>query len=94
MGALQPWHLIVILVIVLMVFGPGKLPDLGRSLGEGMRELKKATAEEPPTALAASSSPAPATAGLCPSCSSTLSAGVRFCGACGTEIGATTARTT
>ena len=46
MGALQPWHLIVILVIVLVVFGPGKLPELGKALGEGMRELKRATKDE------------------------------------------------
>jgi sec-independent protein translocase protein TatA len=42
-GALQPGHLIVILVIVLLIFGPGKLPELGRAMGDGLRELKKAT---------------------------------------------------
>lgn len=40
-GLLQPWHLIVILVIILIVFGPGKLPDLGSSLGRGIREFKQ-----------------------------------------------------
>ena len=39
-GLFQPWHLIVILVIVLIIFGPGKLPDLGQSLGRGIREFK------------------------------------------------------
>ena len=43
LGALQPMHLIVVLVIVLLVFGPGKLPELGRAVGDGLRELKKAT---------------------------------------------------
>ena len=43
LGALQPGHLIVILVIVLLIFGPGKLPELGRAMGDGLRELKKAT---------------------------------------------------
>jgi len=33
-------ELIVVLVIALIVFGPKKLPDLGRSLGSGMREFK------------------------------------------------------
>jgi TatA/E family protein of Tat protein translocase len=35
-----PLEIIVILVIVLIVFGPKRLPDLGRSLGRGMREFK------------------------------------------------------
>lgn len=35
-------ELIVLLVIALLVFGPKKLPDLGRSLGNGMREFKQA----------------------------------------------------
>lgn len=46
LGALQPGHLIVILVIVLLIFGPGKLPELGRAMGDGLRELKKATGAE------------------------------------------------
>ncbi len=84
MGALQPWHLIVILVIVLMVFGPGKLPDLGRSLGEGMRELKKASADV--------SSPEPSTsADRCPSCGCAVPSASRFCGSCGAEVRAAAA---
>jgi sec-independent protein translocase protein TatA len=39
-------HLIVLLVIVLLVFGPGKLPELGKAVGDGLRELKKATGGE------------------------------------------------
>lgn len=46
LGALQPGHLIVILVIVLLIFGPGKLPELGKAVGDGLRELKKATSNE------------------------------------------------
>src|SRR5882672_2959648 len=46
LGALQPMHLIVVLVIVLLVFGPGKLPELGKAVGDGLRELKKATSGE------------------------------------------------
>ena len=46
LGALQPGHLIVVLVIVLLIFGPGKLPELGKAMGDGLRELKKATGTE------------------------------------------------
>jgi sec-independent protein translocase protein TatA len=35
-----PMELIVVLVIALLIFGPKKLPDLGRSIGSGMREFK------------------------------------------------------
>jgi sec-independent protein translocase protein TatA len=39
-GLLQPIHLFFILLIVLILFGPGKLPELGRGLGKGIREFK------------------------------------------------------
>ncbi len=35
-----PVEIIIVLVIVLLIFGPKRLPDLGRSLGRGMREFK------------------------------------------------------
>jgi TatA/E family protein of Tat protein translocase len=41
-GLFQPMHLLFILAIVLIIFGPGKLPDLGRGLGKGIREFKDA----------------------------------------------------
>ena len=44
-GLLQPMHLIVIFGIALLVFGPKKLPELGRGLGEGIRGFKGAMAE-------------------------------------------------
>ena len=41
-GLFQPMHLLIILVIALIIFGPGKLPELGSSIGKGIREFKKA----------------------------------------------------
>lgn len=41
-GLFQPMHLIVILVIALLVFGPKKLPELGKGLGESIRGFKDA----------------------------------------------------
>ena len=38
-------ELLVIFIVVLLIFGPTKLPDLGRSLGEAIRGLKKAMSE-------------------------------------------------
>lgn len=44
-GLFQPMHLLVILVIVLIIFGPGKLPELGNSLGKAIKGFKKSMAE-------------------------------------------------
>lgn len=41
-GLFQPMHMIVILAIVLIIFGPGKLPEIGAGLGKSIREFKKA----------------------------------------------------
>ena len=40
-------ELLVILVIVLVIFGAGKLPQIGEGLGKGIRNFKKATSKEP-----------------------------------------------
>jgi sec-independent protein translocase protein TatA len=44
-GLFQPMHLLVILVIVLIIFGPGKLGDLGSSFGKAIRGFQKALQE-------------------------------------------------
>jgi len=41
-GLFQPMHLLVILGIALLVFGPKKLPELGKGIGEGIRGFKAA----------------------------------------------------
>jgi sec-independent protein translocase protein TatA len=43
MNDLSPWHLILILAIALIIFGPGKLPDLGKALGEAMRSFRQSS---------------------------------------------------
>jgi sec-independent protein translocase protein TatA len=58
-----PLEIIILLVIVLLIFGPKRLPDLGRSLGRGMREFKdsvtgKDTDDEPPRLAKTESVPA------------------------------------
>ena len=45
-GLFQPVHLLVIFGIALLVFGPKKLPELGRGIGEGIRGFKSAMKEE------------------------------------------------
>ena len=43
-GLFQPMHLIVIFGIALLIFGPKKLPELGKGIGEGIRGFKRAIA--------------------------------------------------
>jgi len=68
---LHPAYLIILLAIILIIFGPGKLPELGSAVGRGMREFRRAqdglTNPPPETRLeadptAAAPAPAPAAA--------------------------------
>jgi sec-independent protein translocase protein TatA len=53
-GLLQPIHLIIIAGVALLFFGPSKLPELGKGLGDGIRNFKKgmsgAAEPDPPAA--------------------------------------------
>jgi sec-independent protein translocase protein TatA len=48
MGLENPLHIILILVVVLLVFGAKRLPEMGRSLGDGMRGFKEAIGGQSP----------------------------------------------
>ena len=45
-GPFNGWEILIILVVVLLIFGPGRLGELGKSLGEGIRNFKKAVSGE------------------------------------------------
>jgi len=72
-----PLELILVLAIALLVIGPGKLPGVGKSIGESIREFRKATSEVQeatkldvtpvtPAAAAPAAAPAPAPAAAAP----------------------------
>ncbi|MFJ9871073.1 Sec-independent protein translocase subunit TatA [Streptomyces sp. NPDC101165] len=42
-NALEPWHLLILLAVVVLLFGSKKLPDTARALGKSMRILKSET---------------------------------------------------
>lgn len=42
MGPFGPTELIIILILALIIFGPGKLPDVGKAIGRSVREFKRA----------------------------------------------------
>jgi sec-independent protein translocase protein TatA len=52
-GLFQPMHLLIIFGIALLVFGPKKLPELGKGIGEGIRGFKAAMKAEEETPVSA-----------------------------------------
>jgi sec-independent protein translocase protein TatA len=48
MGSLSPIHWIIVLVVVLLLFGPARLAGVGKGLGEGIRSFKKGLGDDPP----------------------------------------------
>lgn len=61
MGALQPWHWIILIAIFVLLFGAKKLPDAARSLGKSMRifksEIKEMQSESQPAEPVAPAKP-------------------------------------
>jgi len=84
MGVLQPWHLIIIVVIILVIFGPGKLPLLGKAMGDSLRDFKRAVGQEDHSA-AAGAELAPGMR-ACPHCHKPTAIADRFCGGCGGRV--------
>ncbi len=62
LAVLDEWHIIVLGLIILLLFGGKKLPELARGLGEAMREFKKASRDlhDDPPAASKPAPPAPA----------------------------------
>ena len=60
-GGLEPWHIIIILVLLVLLFGSRKLPDAARSIGQSLRifksEMKAAAHDDTPASQAPQASP-------------------------------------
>lgn len=76
MGALEPGHLVVILVIALLVLGPGKVGELGGTLGRAVKDFRDAA-----DGKLASAPPAPSSG--CVNCRARIPADAKFCPGCG-----------
>jgi sec-independent protein translocase protein TatA len=91
MPALGPWELFIVLMIVVVIFGAGRLSEIGGALGKGIREFRSATKdeakEEAPTVTTKTTVvEAPADV-RCPSCGTVNPPGQTFCGQCGSRLG-------
>lgn len=99
---LQPLHLIIIIVVALLIFGPKRLPEIGRYIGKtltefraGTQELTKNLQEEisqptPRPQPAADPQPAQTAAtdagNFCPKCGVPNAVEARFCNSCGNAL--------
>ena len=86
---LQPTHLILIAIVALIIFGPSRLPEIGRSLGKTLREFQSATkeatqsfSEEVQQRPAEVKKEEPATV-ACKNCGKFIQAEMKFCPSCG-----------
>ena len=94
MPQIGPMELIIVLGIVVVIFGAGRIADLGGALGKGIREFREQTKSEPTppqpatTATTATAAPAApvATNNGCPSCGTENPASQQFCGSCGAAL--------
>jgi sec-independent protein translocase protein TatA len=59
-GLFQPTHLLLIFLVALLIFGPKKLPELGKGIGEGFRALKEGMKDKPADTTTSTVSSAPA----------------------------------
>ncbi len=66
MPRIGPLELVLILVIVLLIFGAGKLPEIGKAMGKTIREFKKAQSDEDKEEKSKTTSPAAAKPGNSP----------------------------
>ena len=57
MGLDNPVHILLLLLVVLLVFGAKRLPEIGRSLGEGMRGFKDSLSGQPSQQTSLTSTP-------------------------------------
>jgi sec-independent protein translocase protein TatA len=71
----NPLHLVILLVVILIVFGAGKLPGVGAALGQSIKEFKKATVEPEDKTKVDNNT--------CQKCQAVVPAGAQFCPACG-----------
>lgn len=64
MELLSPMHLLLIFAVALLIFGPKKLPELGKGIGEGFRALKDGMKDKPvETSVATSPTTPPSNSG-------------------------------
>ena len=78
-----PWELVIILIIVVVIFGAGRLSQVGGAMGKSVREFRSAVHEDQPAEAAHSTPVAAAPEVRCAACQATNPATQKFCSHCG-----------
>jgi sec-independent protein translocase protein TatA len=93
---LQPTHLIIIAVVALIIFGPSRLPEIGRAFGRTLKEFQAATKEATQGFSDEVTKPVevkkeepvaqavPVAQIACKNCGKSINVGLKFCPECGT----------
>lgn len=84
MFGLQPTHIIIILVVALLIFGPSRLPDIGKALGKTIREFQSGVKEASQTMQQElDKPPVVANTHSCKQCGKPVQTDAKFCPICG-----------
>jgi sec-independent protein translocase protein TatA len=79
-------ELIVILVIAVLIFGAGRLPEIGSSLGKAIKGFKEASEKREPDESQSKGEVSGASPKTCPECGHEVSADAAFCAGCGKKL--------
>lgn len=84
MFGLQPQDLVIILIVALLIFGPSKLPEIGKAMGRTIREFQTGIKEASQGFSAkVESNDKAESAPMCQACGKAVPAGAKFCVECG-----------
>ena len=89
LGPFGPWELGLILLIVVLIFGVGRLPEVGGAVGKGIREFRKNTQDDgsDSATVASSNIDTPAAvadeSAFCTECGTANKRDAKFCAQCG-----------
>jgi len=81
-------ELVLVLVVVLIVFGAGKLPTVFGQLGKGVRTFREEAQNDDPKSVSASTPTTMTTGKFCTSCGKSNADGAKFCASCGAPLAA------
>jgi sec-independent protein translocase protein TatA len=85
MLGIQPLHWLIIVIVALVIFGPKKLPEIGRWLAKGIRDFRNGMSEAGESVREATAEPAQAAQPSCPQCGASIRNDSQFCHKCGAK---------